>query len=189
MNVDYSQRDHWSLDRSLGGDAWEPCAWTAATAYDICDFSGVSDLESLVWIDPGYDPDALTPKDSESPPVSPQYRNVAAKGATLVPVVLARPRREKRKAQNRSAQRAFRERKVAFVKGLQEDVTRLESSLTSVHQENGSLKAELVRAKSGLVVARDVISSLKIVRATESLETTRVGDRLCAERTQDGLPW
>lgn len=50
---------------------------------------------------------------------------------------------EKRKAQNREAQRAFRERKVAHTEELRQELDQLKDSYDDVVKENGSLKRKL----------------------------------------------
>ncbi|KAJ5103783.1 hypothetical protein N7532_004312 [Penicillium argentinense] len=55
------------------------------------------------------------------------------------------PAQTKRKAQNRAAQRAFRERKERHVKDLEDKVTSLEESSTTLQADNERLKRELAK--------------------------------------------
>jgi len=54
-------------------------------------------------------------------------------------------RRQKRKAQNRAAQRAFRERKERHLKDLETKVDELEKNSESTNHENGKLRAQVER--------------------------------------------
>ncbi len=54
-------------------------------------------------------------------------------------------RRQKRKAQNRAAQRAFRERKERHLKDLETKVDELEKNSESTNHENGRLRAQVER--------------------------------------------
>lgn len=54
-------------------------------------------------------------------------------------------RKQKRKAQNRAAQRAFRERKEKHLKGLETKVEDLEKTLETTNHENGLLRAQVDR--------------------------------------------
>jgi hypothetical protein len=58
------------------------------------------------------------------------------------------PAQSRRKAQNRAAQRAFRERKERHVKDLEAKLFALESSATSLASDNQRLKLALQRAKT-----------------------------------------
>jgi len=58
------------------------------------------------------------------------------------------PAQSRRKAQNRAAQRAFRERKERHVKDLEAKLSVLESSATSLATDNQRLKLALQRAKT-----------------------------------------
>ncbi|KAI4615484.1 uncharacterized protein J4E87_009162 [Alternaria ethzedia] len=58
------------------------------------------------------------------------------------------PAQSRRKAQNRAAQRAFRERKERHVKELETKLSALESSTHSLQSDNDRLKAALDRART-----------------------------------------
>ncbi|KAK3078731.1 hypothetical protein LTS18_006770 [Coniosporium uncinatum] len=58
------------------------------------------------------------------------------------------PAQSRRKAQNRAAQRAFRERKERHVKDLEAKLTALESSATTLATDNERLKLALQRART-----------------------------------------
>lgn len=58
------------------------------------------------------------------------------------------PAQSRRKAQNRAAQRAFRERKERHVKELEAKLTALESSTQNLQSDNERLKLALQRAKT-----------------------------------------
>ncbi|KAL7779396.1 hypothetical protein CFE70_008899 [Pyrenophora teres f. teres 0-1] len=58
------------------------------------------------------------------------------------------PAQSRRKAQNRAAQRAFRERKERHVKELETKLSALESSTHSLQSDNERLKAALARART-----------------------------------------
>jgi AP-1-like transcription factor len=58
---------------------------------------------------------------------------------------------KKRKAQNRAAQRAFRERKEAHVKGLENRVTELEELTKNKHAENQLLKSQVQSLQARLM--------------------------------------
>jgi len=58
------------------------------------------------------------------------------------------PAQSRRKAQNRAAQRAFRERKERHVKELETKLSALESSTHSLQSDNERLKAALDRART-----------------------------------------
>jgi AP-1-like factor len=58
------------------------------------------------------------------------------------------PAQSRRKAQNRAAQRAFRERKERHVKELETKLSALESSTHSLQSDNERLKAALQRART-----------------------------------------
>ncbi|CAG8939385.1 unnamed protein product [Penicillium salamii] len=55
------------------------------------------------------------------------------------------PAQSKRKAQNRAAQRAFRERKERHVKDLEDKVNNLETASDTLHADNERLKRELAK--------------------------------------------
>ncbi|CAG7961109.1 unnamed protein product [Penicillium olsonii] len=55
------------------------------------------------------------------------------------------PAQSKRKAQNRAAQRAFRERKERHVKDLEDKVNNLENASDTLHADNERLKRELAK--------------------------------------------
>ncbi|EOA85646.1 hypothetical protein ACJQWK_10699 [Exserohilum turcicum] len=64
------------------------------------------------------------------------------------------PAQSRRKAQNRAAQRAFRERKERHVKELETKLSALESSTHSLQSDNERLKAALHRARTENEVLR-----------------------------------
>jgi len=64
------------------------------------------------------------------------------------------PNLQKRKAQNRAAQRAFRERKEAHVKGLESRVTELEELTKSKDAENEKLKSQVEALQAELMAIR-----------------------------------
>ncbi|ERF76197.1 hypothetical protein EPUS_07397 [Endocarpon pusillum Z07020] len=68
------------------------------------------------------------------------------------------PAQNKRKAQNRAAQRAFRERKERHVKELEAKLNDLEAASNKIHTENERLKRELAK----------VATENEILRATSS---------------------
>lgn len=71
------------------------------------------------------------------------------------------PAQSRRKAQNRAAQRAFRERKERHVKDLEQKLTTLEQTSTSLHADNERLKRELAK----------IATENEILRATSGSHT------------------
>ena len=67
-----------------------------------------------------------------------------------VPGPAANPRSQKRKAQNRAAQRAFRERKEKHLKDLETKVDELTEEQEANKQENGQLKAQVEKLQTEL---------------------------------------
>lgn len=65
---------------------------------------------------------------------------------------------QKRKAQNRAAQRAFRERKEKHLKDLEQKVVDLEKSSESANHENGLLRAQIQRLTEELQSYRKRVS-------------------------------
>ena len=61
------------------------------------------------------------------------------------PAIILMSVMQKRKAQNRAAQRAFRERKERHLHDLETKVEEMERASQSTHQENGQLRAEVER--------------------------------------------
>ncbi|KAK6330812.1 hypothetical protein TWF718_003011 [Orbilia javanica] len=70
------------------------------------------------------------------------------------------PQQSKRKAQNRAAQRAFRERKERHVKELEEKLSTLEASSSTVLSENERLKREIQK----------ITTENQILRATSAAQ-------------------
>ncbi|KAF3078775.1 hypothetical protein TWF569_009308 [Orbilia oligospora] len=70
------------------------------------------------------------------------------------------PQQSKRKAQNRAAQRAFRERKERHVKELEEKLSTLEASSSNVLSENERLKREIQK----------ITTENQILRATSAAQ-------------------
>ncbi|KAJ5094527.1 hypothetical protein N7456_010388 [Penicillium angulare] len=70
------------------------------------------------------------------------------------------PAQTKRKAQNRAAQRAFRERKERHVKDLEDKVNSLESASTSLQADNERLKRELAKFATENEILRATSGSL-----------------------------
>ncbi|KAJ5724137.1 hypothetical protein N7488_002172 [Penicillium malachiteum] len=70
------------------------------------------------------------------------------------------PAQTKRKAQNRAAQRAFRERKERHVKDLEEKVNSLEEASTSLQADNERLKRELAKFATENEILRATSGSL-----------------------------
>ena len=68
---------------------------------------------------------------------------------------------QKRKAQNRAAQRAFRERKEKHLKDLEVKVADLERASESANHENGLLRAQVARLQDDLKEYRKRLSSLR----------------------------
>ncbi|KAL2816777.1 hypothetical protein BDW59DRAFT_153043 [Aspergillus cavernicola] len=83
------------------------------------------------------------------------------------------PAQSKRKAQNRAAQRAFRERKERHVRDLEEKVSHLQQESTTILADNDRLKRELARYST----------ENEILRATTTSTTTASGDG--SNRTHD----
>ncbi|KAI9805377.1 MAG: hypothetical protein M1833_005831 [Piccolia ochrophora] len=76
------------------------------------------------------------------------------------------PAQSRRKAQNRAAQRAFRERKERHVKELEQKLTTLEQNSTTLVADNERLKRELQK----------VATENEILRATSTSTRTQAGD-------------
>ncbi|CAI7585192.1 unnamed protein product [Penicillium pancosmium] len=70
------------------------------------------------------------------------------------------PAQTKRKAQNRAAQRAFRERKERHVKDLEDKVNSLEDSSTSLQADNERLKRQLAKYATENEILRATSHSL-----------------------------
>ncbi|KAJ5439400.1 uncharacterized protein N7458_010398 [Penicillium daleae] len=72
----------------------------------------------------------------------------------------ATPAQSKRKAQNRAAQRAFRERKERHVRDLEDKVTTLEQSSSTLQADNERLKRELAKYATENEILRATSHSL-----------------------------
>ncbi|KAL4923656.1 putative bZIP transcription factor (Fcr3) [Aspergillus undulatus] len=72
---------------------------------------------------------------------------------------LVTPRQDKRKAQNRAAQRAFRERKERRVRDLEETVSNLQQESSILTADNERLKRELVRFETENEILRATSAS------------------------------
>ncbi|KAJ5174760.1 uncharacterized protein N7482_000637 [Penicillium canariense] len=72
----------------------------------------------------------------------------------------ATPAQSKRKAQNRAAQRAFRERKERHVKDLEDKVTNLEQTSSTLQADNERLKRELAKYATENEILRATSHSL-----------------------------
>ncbi|KAF2834259.1 hypothetical protein M501DRAFT_1020929 [Patellaria atrata CBS 101060] len=72
------------------------------------------------------------------------------------------PAQSRRKAQNRAAQRAFRERKERHVKDLEAKLSALESSASSLQSDNERLKLALQRATTENEILRATSSTLSL---------------------------
>ncbi|KAF1814481.1 hypothetical protein P152DRAFT_465317 [Eremomyces bilateralis CBS 781.70] len=75
------------------------------------------------------------------------------------------PAQSRRKAQNRTAQRAFRERKERHVKTLESKLTAMETSATSLAIDNDRLKLALQRATTENEILRTTTSHSALQRA------------------------
>ncbi|KAK7515826.1 hypothetical protein BKA81DRAFT_306276, partial [Phyllosticta paracitricarpa] len=87
------------------------------------------------------------------------------------------PAQSRRKAQNRAAQRAFRERKERHVRELEAKLSALESSTHSLQSDNERLKLLLQRAKT----------ENEILRATSGNARGVGGDPLPSPTEDDGV--
>ncbi|KAL4921005.1 hypothetical protein BDW62DRAFT_175728 [Aspergillus aurantiobrunneus] len=72
---------------------------------------------------------------------------------------LSTPAQSKRKAQNRAAQRAFRERKERHVRDLEEKVTNLQQESTTLLADNERLKREIARFSTENEILRATTNS------------------------------
>lgn len=72
----------------------------------------------------------------------------------------------KRKAQNRAAQRAFRERKEKHLKDLEEKVEVLEKASESANHENGMLRAQVDRLQTELREYKRRLQTSELTRST-----------------------
>ena len=79
-------------------------------------------------------------------------------------------RGQKRKAQNRAAQRAFRERKEMHLKDLEEKVEELQKASDQVHTENGTLRAQVDKMTIELAEYK---KRLTVVNTKPSTSTNR----------------
>ncbi|KAK5173137.1 bZIP transcription factor [Saxophila tyrrhenica] len=68
-------------------------------------------------------------------------------------------RQHKRKEQNRTAQRLYRERKVQRITDLEEDIKRLQGKLSVLQEDNRKLKLEVCRIRTENDVFRNKMSS------------------------------
>ncbi|KAK3632757.1 DNA-binding transcription factor yap1 [Elasticomyces elasticus] len=75
--------------------------------------------------------------------------------------------REKRKAQNRAAQRAFRERHQKRIKDFETEVERLTTAVGSLHKDKTALQKSNTKMMIDLAKARDIIAALRIVCYSE----------------------
>ncbi|KAI9703230.1 MAG: hypothetical protein M1836_007795 [Candelina mexicana] len=120
---------------------------------------------------PGFDPNALisqTPPQDQRPSSLVSLHGDSGMGMDMDPDQRARssseekdnltPAQSRRKAQNRAAQRAFRERKERHVKDLEQKLTALEQATTTLKVANDRLKRELQK----------VATENEILRATSS---------------------
>ncbi|GCB20734.1 AP-1-like transcription factor CAP1 [Aspergillus awamori] len=82
------------------------------------------------------------------------YRDVGAEGIVILTNL------QKRKAQNRAAQRAFRERKEKHLKDLETKVDELQKASDNANQENGLLRAQIDRLQVELREYRKRLSWL-----------------------------
>lgn len=82
----------------------------------------------------------------------------------------------KRKAQNRAAQRAFRERKEKHVKDLEDRVTELEDEAAATNNENEFLKSQVERLQSELEKFRSPASSPNSNRKTSTNSDNKRND-------------
>ncbi|OQE28765.1 hypothetical protein PENSTE_c003G10076 [Penicillium steckii] len=80
------------------------------------------------------------------------------------------PAQTKRKAQNRAAQRAFRERKERHVKDLEDKVCSLEESSTSLQADNERLKRELAKYATENEILRATSHPLNGKNGTQAKE-------------------
>lgn len=78
------------------------------------------------------------------------------------------PAQSRRKAQNRAAQRAFRERKERHVKSLEAKLSALENQTSTLETENERLKLLLQRAKTENEILRATSSSHRRAGSTSS---------------------
>lgn len=87
---------------------------------------------------------------------------------------------EKRRKQNRQAQRAFRARKSKHVQDLQHEVEILKSTLDSMKHENGLLKAKLLLLADELKHSRKLLPSRRSYRTKEN-HSNETGGRVHSE--------
>ncbi|KAK3110051.1 hypothetical protein LTR53_016064 [Teratosphaeriaceae sp. CCFEE 6253] len=127
---------------------------------------------------------------SASPPATSPPTSMESQSPPRLEITPVVPSRERRKEQNRAAQRAFRERNIKRVDDLKADVVRLTTSLAalqkenvalrrapsrtppdlavaSLQHENAALKRNIARMSTDLVKAKDAIAMLRIVRHAE----------------------
>ncbi|KAJ5693081.1 hypothetical protein N7462_002504 [Penicillium macrosclerotiorum] len=89
-----------------------------------------------------------------------QYADPAAGRSSSEEKESATPAQSKRKAQNRAAQRAFRERKERHVKDLEDKVTNLEQASSTLQADNERLKRELAKYATENEILRATSHSL-----------------------------
>ncbi|KXG48752.1 bZIP transcription factor, bZIP-1 [Penicillium griseofulvum] len=85
------------------------------------------------------------------------------------------PAQSKRKAQNRAAQRAFRERKEQHVRQLEDKVNSLEQASDSLQADNERLKRELARYTTENEILRATSQANRHVSSNENPEPTVTG--------------
>ena len=107
--------------------------------------------------DDAEEPDSDKRRDSDSKEAKkPGRKLLTSEPTTVSPVPSSSLRRrsltsiQKRKAQNRAAQRAFRERKEKHLKDLETKVTDLEKASESANHENSVLRAQVERLQDEL---------------------------------------
>ncbi|KAJ6264063.1 hypothetical protein Dda_0204 [Drechslerella dactyloides] len=102
----------------------------------------------------------LTPQQSVRLPLHPLSIQLSYPRQSYDTMVLTANAAKKRKAQNRAAQRAFRERKERHVKELEEKLSSLEATSSNVLSENERLKRELQK----------ITTENQILRATSAAQ-------------------
>ncbi|CAK7273146.1 AP-1-like transcription factor [Sporothrix epigloea] len=163
-----------------GHTAWPPTAAVTAAAQPVTPASATpSAAASMTYLDQAKAQDAFPAATRPDPSLleeeTHQY-DQNRRGSSKSDDDDMAPAQSRRKAQNRAAQRAFRERKERHVKELEAKLASLEASQTETVSENERLRRELQKAST----------ENEILRATSSLNAAAVYGT--SPRSDGGLP-
>ncbi|KAK4903486.1 DNA-binding transcription factor yap1 [Elasticomyces elasticus] len=108
-----------------------------------------------------------TPESLSSPPLPSPSLSTESQESPFIEMGQSVSNREKRKAQNRAAQRAFRERHQKRIKDFEIEVERLTAAVGSLQKDKTALQKNNTKMMIDLAKARDIIAALRIVCYSE----------------------